>query len=87
MAAFLSRYTEALDRANAAAVTALWEAWNRGEEPASAQGTRPSLAEAWPGFTARRERLKAHAEAWSERLAQRPDLAAALVDFADNVIK
>ncbi|HUP28737.1 MAG TPA: elongation factor P maturation arginine rhamnosyltransferase EarP [Usitatibacter sp.] len=87
MAAFLARYTEALDRTNAASVTALWEAWNRGDDPVPEDKAKTSLHEAWPAFTARRERLQAHARGWSDRLATRPDLAAALVDFADNVLK
>ena len=42
---------------------------------------------AWADFIARREVLEAHARAWSQRLGSRPDLAEALVDFADNVLK
>jgi uncharacterized repeat protein (TIGR03837 family) len=87
MAAFLARYTEALDRTQAAAVTALWEAWNRGDDDVAGDTPKPALGEAWPAFTARREQLRAHALAWSDRLATRPDLAAALVDFCDNVVK
>jgi len=87
MAAFLARYTEALDRNHAAAVTALWEAWNRGDDKVAGDTPKPSLGEAWPAFTARRELLRGHAAAWSGRLAARPDLAAALVDFCDNVVK
>ena len=85
LAAFLARYTADLDRARAAAVTRLWEAWNRrdGDECAD----RPALAQAWAGFASRREALQAHAEAWSRRLAARRDLAEQLVDFCDNVLK
>ena len=86
LSAFLARYTEGLDRAHAGAITALWEAWNRrGEEPGDGE-PRPSLAEAWGGFIARREVLEAHARAWSDRLGARRDLAAELVDFVDNVL-
>ncbi len=87
MAAFLARYTETLDRTNAVTVTALWEAWNRGDEPVPDDKAKMALNEAWPAFTARRERLQEHAKAWSDRLAARADLAAALVDFSDNVLK
>jgi len=86
MAAFLARYTEGLDRAQAGAITALWEAWNRrGEAPGDDQ-MRPGLAEAWAGLLARRPVLEAHARTWSERMAGRRDLAAELVDFVDHVL-
>ncbi len=79
LAAFLARYTAGLDRAQAAAVTALWEAWNR-RDPDESQGS-----ELRPGMGG--GALEAHAKAWSAGLAIRPDLAAALVDFTDNVLK
>jgi uncharacterized repeat protein (TIGR03837 family) len=86
MAAFLARYTEGLDRVQAGTLTSLWEAWNRrGEEPED-DTMRPGLPEAWAGFLARRESFGRHAKAWSDRLAARRDLAAELVDFADNVL-
>jgi len=87
LAAFLRRYTEPLDRARAAAVTGLWEAWNRrdGSEPSGA--APPGLALAWAEFIGRREALAAHAEAWCAALAARRDLTEQLVDFADNVLK
>ena len=87
LAAFLRRYTESLDRTRAAAVTGLWEAWNRrdGSEPPGE--APPGLAQAWAAFIGRREALSAHAEAWCEALAARRDLAEQLVDFADNVLK
>src|SRR5260221_14255612 len=88
LAAFLARYTAGLDRAQAAAVTALWEAWNR-RDPDESQGSelRPGMGGAWADFVGRRDALEAHARAWSAGLAIRPDLAAALVDFTDNVLK
>lgn len=87
MAAFLARYTAALDRGQAAAVTGLWEAWNRrGDESAPGEGP-PSVGDAWAAFIARREALVTHARAWSAALAARRDLAAELVDFAENVLK
>ena len=87
MAAFLARYTAALDRGQAGGVTRLWEAWNRrGDESPPGEGP-PPLGEAWTDFIARREALEAHARAWSAGLAARRDLAAELVDFAENVLK
>jgi len=87
LAAFLRLYTEPLDRVRAAAVTGLWEAWNRrdGSEPPG--GVPPGVAQAWAEFIGRREALSAHAEAWCEALAARRDLTEQLVDFADNVLK
>ena len=88
LAAFLRRYTEALDRPHAAAVTGLWEAWNQRDPGAGGEGPGgPPLGEAWPAFIARRQALEAHAKAWSAALATRRDLADQLVDFADNVLK
>lgn len=87
LAAFLRRYTEALDRTRAAAVTGLWEAWNRRGDDAPEGGSRPVLGEAWAEFIGRREALQAHAEAWCAGLAARRDLASQLVDFASNMLK
>jgi uncharacterized repeat protein (TIGR03837 family) len=87
LAAFLARYTEGLERSHAAAVGGLWEAWNRRDDSPDSEAIRPGIAECWPAFIARREALQAHARAWCDRLAARPDLAAGLVDFADNILK
>ncbi len=76
LGAFLARYAGHLDREHAAAVTALWEAWNRGE----------GVAGAWAGFAARLETIGPHARAWAARLGARRDLAAELVDFVDNLL-
>jgi len=84
LAAFLARYTGNLDRAHAAAVVALWEAWNRRD--VDSDRVKPSIPEAWPAFAARREVLSDHARAWCEGLAARRDLAAELADFVDNVL-
>ncbi len=85
LAAFLARYTARLDRSHAAAVTAMWEAWNqRGDSPSV---EKASLGEAWAGFISKREALEAHARQWCAGLARRRDLAAELVDFTDNVLK
>ena len=75
--AFLARHAAGLARGDAAALTALWEDWNRGA-PVHAS---------WSAFAARSEAFQAHAQAWCQRLATRRDLAATLADFADNVLK
>ncbi len=77
LGAFLARYTAGMDRAHAPRLTALWEAWNRGDSP----------ARAWPAFDAALPAIAPHAEDWAERLASRPDLATALGNFTDNVLK
>ena len=87
MSAFLARYTTGLDRAHAAAVTALWEAWNRPVDNESPEPVRPALAEAWAGFTARLDGIARHSRWWAAALASRRDLAAELVDFVDNVLE
>ncbi len=76
LGAFLARYTAGMDRAHAAAVTGMWEAWNAGE----------GLAQAWAAFDARREAIGRSTREWCLRLATRADLATALADFADNVL-
>ena len=86
LSAFLARYTAGLDRSHAAAVTSLWEAWNRRDSSPSQDASKPGLAEAWSGFTGRLEVLRPHALAWSAGLARRRDLAAEIVDFVDNLL-
>jgi uncharacterized repeat protein (TIGR03837 family) len=86
LSAFLARYTAGLDRPQAAAFTSLWDAWNRGAQPDFAETVRPSLAEAWAQFTARRGALTQHARAWTAALATRRDLGAELADFIDNTL-
>ena len=76
-----------MPRDRASAVTGMWEAWNvRSDIPDPARSP-PSLPIAWAEFIARREALLAHARDWAHELSKRPDLAAAIVDFADNVLK
>jgi len=87
MAAFLARYTAAMPRERAAAVTSLWEAWNVRDDMPAAPPSHQGLGTAWAEFIARREPLQAHARDWAHELSKRPDLAAAMVDFADNVLK
>jgi uncharacterized repeat protein (TIGR03837 family) len=87
LAAFLARYTARLERGHAAAVTSLWEAWNRRAGADAEDALRPGFSGAWAGFIGKREALREHSREWSEALAQRRDLAAELVDFCDNVLK
>jgi len=87
MAAFLSRYTASLDRTQAGAVAALWEAWNRRTIDAANGRDTPPLAESWAAFIARREALQAHAGDWAQRLRTQRDLAGQLVDFVENALK
>jgi uncharacterized repeat protein (TIGR03837 family) len=86
LGAFLARYREGLDPAQAAAVTGLWEAWNRRESSPSPSGSKPGLPDAWAGFVGKRAGLLAHARRWSDRLAGQRDLAAQLVDFAAGTL-
>jgi uncharacterized repeat protein (TIGR03837 family) len=87
LAAFLARYSAGLERGHAAAVTSLWEAWNRRSDADPGEALRPRFSDAWAGFMSKREALEAHAREWSAALATRRDLAAELVDFCDNVLK
>jgi len=87
LAAFLARYTAGLSREQAAAVTGLWESWNRREGGAEPATVPPALSGAWAEFIARREALSEHAVDWANRLAARRDLAAEMVDFVDNVLE
>jgi len=86
LAAFLARYTAGLERAHAGAVTALWEAWNRRDGAPSRDAETQAFPGAWAEFAGRREALEAHAGKWAAGLALRRDLAAAIVDFVDNLL-
>lgn len=86
LAAFLERYTAGLDPTHAAAVTALWQAWNRRDGDAAGRGAS-GVAEAWAAFNARLGALRIHAGQWAGRLAARPDLATGLVNFAKGMVK
>jgi len=72
--AFLEIYREGLAAQPAAATTACWQAWNGDGD----------MAGAWRELEAFLPALSAHAEGWSERLATRENLAAALVLFCAN---
>ena len=72
--AFLDSYCRALPAQAAAALQALWHAWNG----------RGDMAQAWQGLSGHGAELTAHAENWCREQASRPDLAAALVQFHRN---
>ncbi len=77
LAAFLARYTAGMDRGHAAALTAMWEGWNRGE----------AVGRAWPAFAAGLPVFAAHAEAWAARLAAQSELVSQLVGFAERLAR
>jgi uncharacterized repeat protein (TIGR03837 family) len=74
--AFLRVYVAGLAPQPAAAVTALWQAWNR----------QVGVAAAWRACEANREPLAAHARAWAEELGKQPDLASRLVRFCQETV-
>jgi len=57
-----------------------WRRWN------GVPGA-PDMAACWAGFLAQRAELEHHAIEWQAHLAQLPDLAGALVDFAENKLE
>jgi uncharacterized repeat protein (TIGR03837 family) len=71
--AFLARYAD--ESGPAALLAEANRRWNRGE----------AMAELWPLLRADWDALQAHARQWAGRLAQQPDLACALVDFAQRI--
>ncbi len=71
LGAFLERYTAGMNDLAAAAAVNLFRAWN----------STGHLRHAWADFLAARMEITAHTRRWSRRLAERPDLCAALVKF------
>jgi uncharacterized repeat protein (TIGR03837 family) len=69
--AFLERYGEGLDEQTKMVLRRLFVAWNIGG----------NVASAWQGFVSSRIAIAEHNQAWADRLASRPDLAKALVNF------
>ncbi len=69
--AFLDRYTAGLNEKTANAAVNLKKAWNSGI----------GLAVAWGEFMAERQEIARHGRDWAARLAEKPDLAEALVKF------
>ncbi len=74
--AFLQRYCAELDDTPAAAIRALFIAWNTGAD----------LTEAWHGFLAQREAITLHTQRWRDELASQPDLATSLVKFCASKV-
>src|SRR5687768_1705851 len=74
LAAFLDRYAADVPQDARAPLVAFWSAFNDGNGPATAS--------AWPALRDALPMLRGHALAWSTRLAEQPDLATQLVDFA-----
>ncbi|QJR15844.1 elongation factor P maturation arginine rhamnosyltransferase EarP [Usitatibacter palustris] len=77
LSAFLARFSAGLSRDDAAALTALWEAWNKGE------GVGP----AWAGFAGRRATVREASQAWAQRLAGQGELAFELAKFTSKLLK
>ncbi len=71
LTAFLDRHCAGLDAAAAAALRALFLAWNTGTDPGPA----------WRDYLAELPAISRHAAAWSGQLAAMPDLATGLVNF------
>lgn len=69
--AFLYRYLGGLREEAAAAVTDLWLAWSRGDDPGAA----------WPAFHAQEEILRGHCDRWAAALSEQGDLAGNLLEF------
>lgn len=74
--AFLQCYSAGLPDEVAADVTAFWQAWNRGE----------GVAEAWPAFLQRRERLTGYSEQWLSGLVRLGDAVTNLVHFCQKYL-
>jgi len=79
--AFLARYCEGLDEADARALCAFWRQWNLFWRQWNLER---SLAEAWPRLAAALSALQRHAQRWSDALARQTDLASQLVQFCEK---
>ena len=75
--AFLERYLAGLETVLAEAVADLFRAWNGWGE----------MTAAWQGIEPRWQEWERHALAWSERLAEEPDLVTKLVNFSNPELK
>jgi len=67
-------YTEDWPRAEAEAISNLWQAWNG----------RGNIAEAWAGFLTHKPALDTHAQQWPERLVLPGDLVTNLLAFVEQ---
>ena len=74
--AFLTRYTEGLTPEQAAAVTALWMAWN----------TQASMVEPWQQALAELPTLSRQARSWALLQSGKTDLAAKMVQFCTKLV-
>ena len=77
--AFLALYCEEIEHEAAAALRELWRAWNAEDSI--------HIAAAWRQFMAHLPAMRAHAKAWSRKLAEMPDLAANLLSFYQKTTK
>lgn len=77
--AFLGLYCAGLPPASAAAVSRLWQAWNKGDDG--------EIESAWPGYWDQKPALEAHARDWARQLAGMGHLANNLRKFCDNLLK
>jgi uncharacterized repeat protein (TIGR03837 family) len=84
--AFLARYSAALAPETAAAYADFARAWNDGKGRSGEGKDAATAARAWPAMQRALPALRAQASAWSWQLAQAPDLAARLVEFACKVL-
>ena len=75
--AFLERYLAGLEAALAAAIADLFRAWNG----------RGDMALAWQRVVPHWKDWERHALAWSEALAEQPDLVTKLVEFSNLELK
>ena len=67
-------YVQGLGKAEAEAVTALWQAWNG----------RGDVGRAWADFMRVKAAMELHAKRWASRLAEPGDLAANLLAFVED---
>ena len=77
--AFLALYCEGMEVSAAQALREMWRAWNA-EDSAG-------IGAAWREFENHLPGLKIHAEHWSHKLLQMPDLAANLLSFYQKTTK
>ena len=66
-------YIDGLHKAEAEAISHLWQAWNG----------RGDMATAWAGFLSMKSALELHAQHWPERLAAPGDLVTNLLHFVE----
>jgi uncharacterized repeat protein (TIGR03837 family) len=71
LAAFLDTYTQGMSASSAAALKAIFTAWNTGQ----------GLQSAWPNFMAWREEITESHKKWRKKLLDHGDIASQLVNF------